>query len=192
MTFGSKGSLPVGFGRRCRPTMPRSMSDAVLSPPPTGTPGGPKVLLEVFGCQMNKLDAELMVGALRKAGYDFTDQGEQADAVLLVTCSVRDQAEHRVRSHLAREPPPARAAGPPVGGWGAWRSAMASTAPRCRPSLLVLPLASRRSRGCRPSATTGEHTGVDCEAACPERRTWRAPSRARAGGGHARLRQACT
>jgi len=80
--------------------MRRSMSDAVLSPPPAGTPGGPKVLLEVFGCQMNKLDAELVAGALRKAGYDFTDRDEEADAVLLVTCSVRDQAEHRVRSHL--------------------------------------------------------------------------------------------
>jgi len=76
------------------------MNDAVLSPPPPGAPGGPRVLLEVFGCQMNKLDAELMVRALRKAGYDFTDRDEEADAVLLVTCSIRDQAEHRVRSHL--------------------------------------------------------------------------------------------
>lgn len=76
------------------------MNDAVLSPPPQGTPGGPKVLLEVFGCQMNKLDAELTVGALRKAGYDFTDRDEEAAAVLMVTCSIRDQAEHRVHSHL--------------------------------------------------------------------------------------------
>ncbi|MHC5209797.1 MAG: tRNA (N6-isopentenyl adenosine(37)-C2)-methylthiotransferase MiaB [Planctomycetota bacterium] len=75
------------------------MNEAVLSPPP-GTPGGPKVLLEVFGCQMNKLDAELMVGALRRAGYDFTDRDEEADAVLLVTCSIRDQAENRVHSYL--------------------------------------------------------------------------------------------
>lgn len=76
------------------------MNDAVLSPPPTGTPGGPKVLLEVFGCQMNKLDAELMVGALRRAGWDFTDRDEEAAAVLMVTCSIRDQAENRVHSHL--------------------------------------------------------------------------------------------
>jgi len=76
------------------------MNDAVLSPPPQGTPGGPRVLLEVFGCQMNKLDAELMVGALRRAGYDFTDRDEEADAVLLVTCAIRDQAENRVHSHL--------------------------------------------------------------------------------------------
>ncbi len=76
------------------------MNDAVLSPPPQGTPGGPRVLLEVFGCQMNKLDAELMVGALRRAGYDFTDRDEDADAVLLVTCAIRDQAENRVHSHL--------------------------------------------------------------------------------------------
>jgi tRNA-2-methylthio-N6-dimethylallyladenosine synthase len=76
------------------------MNEAVLSPPPPGTPGGPKVLLEVFGCQMNKLDAELTVGALRRAGYDFTDRDEEADAVLLVTCSIRSQAEHRVHSYL--------------------------------------------------------------------------------------------
>lgn len=76
------------------------MNDAVLSPPPRGVPGGPKVLLEVFGCQMNKLDAELVVGALKRSGYDFTDRDEEADAVLLVTCSIRDQAEHRVHSHL--------------------------------------------------------------------------------------------
>jgi len=76
------------------------MSDAVLSPPPAGTPGGPRVLLEVFGCQMNKLDAELVCGSLRRAGYDFTDRDEQADAVLMITCSVRDQAENRVRSYL--------------------------------------------------------------------------------------------
>jgi tRNA-2-methylthio-N6-dimethylallyladenosine synthase len=80
--------------------MARIVNDAVLSPPPTGTPGGPKVLLEVFGCQMNKLDAELMVGALRRAGWDFTDRDEEAAAVLMVTCSIRDQAENRVHSHL--------------------------------------------------------------------------------------------
>ncbi len=76
------------------------MNDAVLSPPPVGTPGGPKVLLEVFGCQMNKLDAELVVTALKRAGYDFTDDDDEAAAVLLVTCAIRDQAEHRVHSHL--------------------------------------------------------------------------------------------
>ena len=49
---------------------------------------------------MNKLDGELVAGALRKGGYDFTDADEQADVVLMVTCSIRDQAEHRVHSHL--------------------------------------------------------------------------------------------
>ncbi len=78
------------------------MNDAVLSPPPQGSPTGPRALLEVFGCQMNKLDAELMVGALRRAGWGFTDRDEEADAVLLVTCSIRDQAEHRVHSHLGQ------------------------------------------------------------------------------------------
>ena len=86
---------PVRSGR-----MSPTMNDAVLSPPPRGVPGGPKVLIEVFGCQMNKLDAELVVGALKRSGYDFTDRDEEASAVLMVTCSIRDQAEQRVHSHL--------------------------------------------------------------------------------------------
>ncbi len=91
--------LGGGVGRGS-PLQCRAMNDAVLSPPPLGHTGGPKVLLEVFGCQMNKLDAELVVGALKRSGYDFTDRDEEADAVLLVTCSIRDQSENRVHSHL--------------------------------------------------------------------------------------------
>jgi tRNA-2-methylthio-N6-dimethylallyladenosine synthase len=53
-----------------------------------------------FGCQMNKLDTALVGSALEQAGYCLTDDVEQADAVLINTCSVRQHAEQRVFSHL--------------------------------------------------------------------------------------------
>jgi tRNA-2-methylthio-N6-dimethylallyladenosine synthase len=59
-----------------------------------------KVFLKTFGCQMNKLDSALVTSALKEAGFTFTDRVENADVVLINTCSVRDHAEQRVISHL--------------------------------------------------------------------------------------------
>ena len=61
-----------------------------------------KVFLHAFGCQMNKLDGELAMGALRQAGYDECDDPEQADVILYNTCSVRHHAEERVYSHVGK------------------------------------------------------------------------------------------
>ncbi len=58
------------------------------------------VYIETFGCQMNELDSELVVGALRALGYRFVAEPDSADVVLYNTCSVRDHAEHKVRSRL--------------------------------------------------------------------------------------------
>lgn len=58
------------------------------------------VHLETFGCQMNELDSELVMGALRALGYRFTDEPDHADVILYNTCSVRDHAEQKVRSRL--------------------------------------------------------------------------------------------
>ncbi len=59
-----------------------------------------RVYFEVFGCQMNKLDAELMVGALEEEGYRLTDDVEDAGVVLYNTCAIREQAENRVFSKV--------------------------------------------------------------------------------------------
>lgn len=56
--------------------------------------------LHVFGCQMNKLDAELVEGVLRESGYEAAEDPEAAGIRLFVTCSVRDHAEARVHSRL--------------------------------------------------------------------------------------------
>ncbi|MGB2807944.1 MAG: tRNA (N6-isopentenyl adenosine(37)-C2)-methylthiotransferase MiaB [Sedimentisphaerales bacterium] len=58
------------------------------------------VCIRSFGCQMNKLDTALVSSALKDAGFALVDSVEEADAVLINTCSVREHAEHRVISHL--------------------------------------------------------------------------------------------
>lgn len=59
-----------------------------------------RVYLETFGCQMNELDSELVVGQLRALGYGFTSDPDAADVVLYNTCSVRELAEQKVWSRL--------------------------------------------------------------------------------------------
>ncbi|MCH8830694.1 MAG: tRNA (N6-isopentenyl adenosine(37)-C2)-methylthiotransferase MiaB [Planctomycetes bacterium] len=61
-----------------------------------------KLFIETVGCQMNLLDSELVVAALRKRGYELCDDDRQADTLLLNTCSVREHAEHKVYSRLGR------------------------------------------------------------------------------------------
>ncbi len=56
--------------------------------------------IKSFGCQMNKLDTALVVGALKEAGFGLTGSVKEADVVLVNTCSVREHAEQRVFSHL--------------------------------------------------------------------------------------------
>ncbi|MBN2315061.1 MAG: tRNA (N6-isopentenyl adenosine(37)-C2)-methylthiotransferase MiaB [Sedimentisphaerales bacterium] len=59
-----------------------------------------RIYVQSFGCQMNKLDTALVVGALKEAGFRLTDTVKDADVVLMNTCSVREHAEQRVFSHL--------------------------------------------------------------------------------------------
>src|SRR6185436_19161234 len=61
-----------------------------------------KLFIETVGCQMNMLDSELVVGALRQQGYSLTDDPRDADTVLFNTCSVREHAEHKIYSALGR------------------------------------------------------------------------------------------
>jgi tRNA-2-methylthio-N6-dimethylallyladenosine synthase len=59
-----------------------------------------KLYLETFGCQMNVLDSELVLGQLRAQGYEPTEDRESADVILYNTCSVREHAEQKVWSRL--------------------------------------------------------------------------------------------
>lgn len=61
-----------------------------------------KLFIETVGCQMNVLDSELVVAALRKDGYELTDNIKKADTILFNTCSVREHAEQKIYSQLGR------------------------------------------------------------------------------------------
>jgi tRNA-2-methylthio-N6-dimethylallyladenosine synthase len=59
-----------------------------------------KLYLETFGCQMNVLDSELVLGQLHAQGYESVEEPESADVILYNTCSVREHAEQKVWSRL--------------------------------------------------------------------------------------------
>ena len=65
-------------------------------------PHNGRLYIETVGCQMNMLDSELVVAALRREGYLLADNPKDADTVLFNTCSVREHAEHKIYSALGR------------------------------------------------------------------------------------------
>jgi tRNA-2-methylthio-N6-dimethylallyladenosine synthase len=61
-----------------------------------------KLYIETVGCQMNVLDSELVVGTLRRQGYELTHEADEADVIFFNTCSVRQHAEDKIYSALGR------------------------------------------------------------------------------------------
>lgn len=59
-----------------------------------------KLYIETYGCQMNVADSEVVASVMKMAGYGLADALEQADAVFLNTCSIRDNAEQKIFSRL--------------------------------------------------------------------------------------------
>ena len=59
-----------------------------------------KLLIETYGCQMNVADSEVVASVMQMAGYEVTESLDEAAAVFLNTCSVRDNAEQKILSRL--------------------------------------------------------------------------------------------
>ena len=59
-----------------------------------------RLFIETYGCQMNVADSEVVASVMKMAGYDLTDSLDNADAVFLNTCSVRENAEHKIYNRL--------------------------------------------------------------------------------------------
>ncbi len=59
-----------------------------------------KLYIETYGCQMNVADSEVVASIMQMAGYETTESLDQADAVFLNTCSVRDNAEQKIYRRL--------------------------------------------------------------------------------------------
>lgn len=62
---------------------------------------GRKLFIETYGCQMNVGDTEIVVSVMQREGYIYTDRIDEADVVLINTCSIRDNAEQRIWGRLA-------------------------------------------------------------------------------------------
>ena len=61
-----------------------------------------KLYIESYGCQMNFSDSEIVAAILSEAGYNTTNQLQEADLVLVNTCSIREKAEQTVRKRLEK------------------------------------------------------------------------------------------
>ena len=59
-----------------------------------------KLFIETYGCQMNVADSEVVAAVMQLAGYEVTEVLDEADAVFLNTCSVRDNAEQKILARL--------------------------------------------------------------------------------------------
>jgi tRNA-2-methylthio-N6-dimethylallyladenosine synthase len=67
------------------------------------TSGSRRYHITTFGCQMNKADSERMAGVLEDMGYEWAEKPDDASVILYNTCTIRDNAEQRVYSHLGRQ-----------------------------------------------------------------------------------------
>jgi len=94
---GSPGGASNGAVTPASAPAPLSVAPRAPSPP-----DGPvrRVHLVNFGCQMNVLDAELVLGDLARKGYARTEDPAEADVIFVNTCAVREHAEDRVWSLL--------------------------------------------------------------------------------------------
>ena len=61
---------------------------------------GRRLFVETYGCQMNVGDTEIVVSIMQKEGYIYTDNINEADVILINTCSIRDNAEQRIWGRL--------------------------------------------------------------------------------------------
>src|SRR3712207_2151448 len=59
-----------------------------------------KLYIETYGCQMNVADSEVVASVMQMAGYEICDKEEDADAIFLNTCSIRENAENKIYHRL--------------------------------------------------------------------------------------------
>ena len=64
------------------------------------TGDGRKLFIETYGCQMNVGDSEIVVSIMQQEGYYYTKDINEADIILINTCSIRDNAEQRIWGRL--------------------------------------------------------------------------------------------
>ena len=68
---------------------------------PVANPLLPQFYIETYGCQMNVNDSEVVISVMQHAGFSLCGQIDDADVILINTCSIRDNAEQRIWGRLA-------------------------------------------------------------------------------------------
>lgn len=81
-------------------THDESRQGEALDMRPTGQSTGRKLYIESYGCQMNFSDSEIVASILVDRGFETTKDYKEADVVFINTCSIRENAEQRVRNRL--------------------------------------------------------------------------------------------
>jgi tRNA-2-methylthio-N6-dimethylallyladenosine synthase len=76
-------------------------SESILVSKSQNTGKKQKLYIESYGCQMNFSDSEIVTSILSREGYDTTSESEEADLILINTCSIREKAEQTVRNRLS-------------------------------------------------------------------------------------------
>ena len=61
---------------------------------------GRRLFVETYGCQMNVGDTEIVVSIMQKEGYFYTENIDEADIILINTCSIGDNADERIWGRL--------------------------------------------------------------------------------------------
>lgn len=67
---------------------------------PVSSKNGMKLHIETYGCQMNTTDSEIVISILTAEGYTYTENVQEADIILINTCSIRENAEQRIFGRL--------------------------------------------------------------------------------------------
>jgi tRNA-2-methylthio-N6-dimethylallyladenosine synthase len=103
MRLCAAGSLD-GRGLWIAPLYPINLLYCAIAPPVAPMPSMPrKLFIQTHGCQMNEYDSARMADVLRdSAGLERTERAEDADVLLLNTCSIREKAQEKVFSQLGR------------------------------------------------------------------------------------------
>jgi tRNA-2-methylthio-N6-dimethylallyladenosine synthase len=74
--------------------------EALLLEPTKGNNNGRKLYIESYGCAMNFSDSEIVASILSEKGFETTSDYTTADVIFINTCSIRENAEQRVRNRL--------------------------------------------------------------------------------------------
>ena len=78
----------------------KQQGNSLVLEPQSGN--GRKLMIESYGCQMNFSDSEIVASILAKEGFNTTQNLEEADLVLINTCSIREKAEQTIRKRLEK------------------------------------------------------------------------------------------